>query len=82
MPCMCGDPYCGSCGPAQGNTKCHYCGAWSADGGCQNPQVCTLLGKIDDLDYKLIDLQSKKMFLEDELQEIQRKLKYQYQRIS
>jgi len=24
MPCMCGDPYCGSCGPAQGYFKCEH----------------------------------------------------------
>jgi hypothetical protein len=23
-PCMCGDPYCGSCGPAQGYHKCEH----------------------------------------------------------
>ena len=39
MPCMCGDPYCGSCGPAQGNHKC-ICGLWTMDGGCQTPEVC------------------------------------------
>lgn len=40
MPCMCGDPYCGSCGPAQGNYKCEICGQWSADGGCDDPKDC------------------------------------------
>jgi len=39
-PCMCGDPYCSSCGPAQGNFKCPHCGVWSADGGCMNPAEC------------------------------------------
>lgn len=33
-PCMCGDPYCSSCGPAQGNYKCGHCGHWTADGEC------------------------------------------------
>ncbi len=40
MPCMCGDTYCYSCGPAQGNSQCDVCGEWSADGGCSNPEKC------------------------------------------
>lgn len=40
MPCMCGDPYCGSCGPAQGNDRCEICGKWSWDGGCADPKAC------------------------------------------
>ncbi|MCW5763596.1 MAG: hypothetical protein KIT88_10180 [Phycisphaeraceae bacterium] len=44
-PCMCGDPYCRSCGPAQGNTRCHYCGAWSDDGGCADPEACETASK-------------------------------------
>ncbi len=39
-PCLCGDIYCGSCGPAQGNYKCPACGRWTADGGCKNPRAC------------------------------------------
>jgi hypothetical protein len=38
--CFCGDPYCPSCGPAQGNHYCPHCGAWSADGGCPDPASC------------------------------------------
>jgi len=30
-PCMCGDIYCPSCGPAQGNWRCPCCGMWSLD---------------------------------------------------
>ena len=41
MPCMCGDLYCPSCGPAQGNAHCPHCGAWTADGGCQDPAKCS-----------------------------------------
>ena len=37
---MCGDTYCPSCGPAQGNERCYNCGAWSADGGCKEPDAC------------------------------------------
>lgn len=37
---MCGDLYCRSCGPAQGNDRCPFCGAWSADGGCEQPAIC------------------------------------------
>ncbi len=40
MPCMCGDTYCWSCGPAQGNYKCPICGRWSEDGGCEKPAEC------------------------------------------
>ena len=40
MACMCGDLYCGSCGPAQGNFKCSNCGVWSMDGGCADPEAC------------------------------------------
>lgn len=38
--CMCGDLYCGSCGPAQGNHKCGCCGRWSMDGECDDPDYC------------------------------------------
>jgi len=37
---MCGDLYCGSCGPAQGNGRCQQCGAWALDGGCADPVAC------------------------------------------
>ena len=30
MVCMCGDLYCPSCGPAQGNYQCS-CGSWTLD---------------------------------------------------
>jgi len=39
-PCLCGDIYCNSCGPAQGNIKCFVCGVWSLDGGCVDPEAC------------------------------------------
>jgi len=39
-PCMCGDLFCGSCGPAQGNTRCDECGRWAADGGCEDEAKC------------------------------------------
>lgn len=45
MPCMCGDTYCSSCGPAQGNDKCMFCGKWSMDGGCDNPSICEEKGR-------------------------------------
>ena len=41
-PCMCGDPFCSSCGPAQGNYKCSNCGKWDMDGGCDDPDACAL----------------------------------------
>ncbi len=40
MPCMCGDTYCGSCGPAQGNYRCPACGTWSFDSECKDPKAC------------------------------------------
>ena len=47
-PCMCGDTQCPSCGPAQGNFRCPYCGAWDDDGGCENPQECEKRAKRDE----------------------------------
>lgn len=47
-PCLCGDLYCSSCGPAQGNGKCYVCGAWQMDGGCADPEVCDAEGKLID----------------------------------
>lgn len=38
--CLCGDLYCPSCGPAQGNEKCPYCGAWEYDRGCKDRLGC------------------------------------------
>lgn len=29
--CLCGDLYCNSCGPLQGNNRCYYCGTWEHD---------------------------------------------------
>jgi hypothetical protein len=46
--CMCGDPYCHSCGPAQGNYQCRVCGRWSMDGDCDNPTECHRIGKEQD----------------------------------
>ena len=40
MPCMCGDTYCWSCGPAQGNYQCPRCGKWSFDSD-EDPCECT-----------------------------------------
>ena len=45
MPCMCGDLCCSSCGPAQGNYHCSFCGAWTSDGGCANPEECGRLAQ-------------------------------------
>lgn len=42
MPCMCGDLYCSSCGPAQGNSKCMACGRWSMDSPCDDPAKCAV----------------------------------------
>jgi len=53
MPCMCGDIYCPSCGPAQGNNRCYVCGAWDNDGGCKNPSKCEAVLKKMDEDEKL-----------------------------
>ena len=47
-PCLCGDLYCGSCGPAQGNYKCDMCGKWSLDGGCPDPEKCEREAKAQD----------------------------------
>ena len=48
MTCMCGDLYCKSCGPGQGNDYCPVCGKWSLDGGCDDPKACEkILAKWD-----------------------------------
>lgn len=52
MPCMCGDIYCWSCGPAQGNQRCPNCGHWSDDGGCADPAACALANReADEAEY-------------------------------
>lgn len=43
MHCICGDYYCLSCGPAQGNHHCPVCGSWSWDGGCEDEDQCQKL---------------------------------------
>lgn len=48
MACMCGDLYCWSCGPAQGNSKCHICGKWDMDGGCDEPEKCLAIAQEQD----------------------------------
>ena len=48
-PCLCGDICCPSCGPAQGNYRCHACGRWESDGGCEEPAKCeAILKKMDE----------------------------------
>ena len=48
MPCMCGDTYCPSCGPAQGNYRCPACGQWADDGGCEDPERCAKINAEND----------------------------------
>ena len=36
--CMCGDPYCPTCSPA--NSRCLVCGRWLIGGGCEDPAKC------------------------------------------
>lgn len=59
MACMCGDIYCNSCGPAQGNYKCRQCGKWSDEGGCDDPEKC------DALETQAIEAEAR-AFEEDE----------------
>jgi hypothetical protein len=40
MQCICGDIYCHSCGPAQGNYHCSNCGKWTDEGGCEDVNFC------------------------------------------
>ena len=51
MSCMCGDTYCWSCGPAQGNYKCSVCGKWTEDGGCDDPETCAMVQRSEDDAY-------------------------------
>lgn len=39
-PCMCGDIRCPTCGPQQGNNRCHNCGKWDDEGGCDDRKAC------------------------------------------
>jgi hypothetical protein len=56
--CMCGDTHCWSCGPAQGNNKCHACGIWDDDGGgCQTPVECDL--KLAKQDAEFAELERR-----------------------
>jgi hypothetical protein len=45
MACLCGDLYCWSCGPAQGNHRCEACGEWTLDheepGSTHEARRCT-----------------------------------------
>jgi len=49
--CLCGDLYCSSCGPMQGNSKCPVCGAWEADGGCADTEKCQAESDRMDREY-------------------------------
>jgi len=56
MPCMCGDPYCPSCGPAQGNHRCLVCGRWTLDGSCKNKKKCRAENeRLAKLEYEALD---------------------------
>ena len=68
-PCMCGDPYCPSCGAAMGNIKCPHCGKWSADGGCDDPEACRVK------DNAMVELQYRD-YLIDKLFEQEMKLQH------
>lgn len=46
-PCLCGDLECGSCGPAQGNTRCPICKKWVSEGGCDDPERCDMIAMGD-----------------------------------
>lgn len=55
--CMCGDLYCHSCGPAQGNFRCPACGRWNLDGGCEDPEVCESV--MDSWDESLAEAEAE-----------------------
>lgn len=61
MMCLCGDTYCWSCGPAQGNNCCEVCGSWSEDGGCVNPAECEAKAKEMDQLYTEQELEAEKL---------------------
>ena len=50
-PCLCGDPYCSSCGPAQGYTKCEHgaiegdCGVVDCEHFLADAEPCCVCGK-------------------------------------
>lgn len=56
-PCVCGDIFCASCGPAQGNIRCVYCGYWTEEGGCPDKEYCDNLKHEDQLREEAIEFQ-------------------------
>ena len=47
-PCNCGDLFCHSCGPLQGNDRCVICGKWTSEGGCDDREACdAAVAKLD-----------------------------------
>lgn len=50
--CNCGDLYCRTCGPKQGNHYCVYCRSWDADGGCPNPDKCWIEDQRSQSEYE------------------------------
>jgi hypothetical protein len=57
MPCMCGDLYCRSCGPAQGNRYCGNCGEWADEFGepgseHDNDRCAEAVRKADEDEYE------------------------------
>ena len=54
MRCMCGDTYCPSCGPAQGNYRCDRCGRWASD---HWPEIGDEDEVLLDLDHLTVQLQ-------------------------
>jgi hypothetical protein len=63
MTCLCGDLFCPSCGPAQGNFKCCICGRWSEDGGCEDPEACEREARKGD-DELATELQAEKFMVD------------------
>lgn len=59
--CLCGDTYCWSCGPAQGNAHCEVCGSWSEDGGCENPAECDAKAREMDKLYAEQELEAERL---------------------
>ena len=51
MSCMCGDLYCHSCGPAQGNNWCQNCGA-EPDQEHDDAKCAAEIDAADDAQYE------------------------------
>ncbi len=67
MSCLCGDLCCSSCGPAQGNSRCPACRAWSSEGCDCTPEQKEAAAKLEaEADRQFTDALAESFRWEDE----------------